>query len=370
MSTNPNKTMGADATVELVLRWRGVDQNVALAACQMDAVQKGQPAWLWYENGLMCLSFSRWRAAPTQAPYIRADIAADVIAGLQAEVDRLTLVKNEMHAAYFEDVGATRSAGTENAKLRPLDLANLLRHAFDEGATGKAWEDYDCTALRAYHSVAEACGIPAEYYAGSKPVEDAEATATRTIGVDLAAGPDETVNIVVMTQDEYEQLTKPVDLPPGAHDALANNQRQLDVDGCEVGVSRQALDEMLASWRSLKAHEERQSARIAELSETWTDRHGTVWNPPTAWAYARACLTRDRRIDESDSLRAELEELKDSVSWWEERAVAAEGREPNLMAALRCALHYLAEHQLSVKEVQSIVANHPTVLQALGKGSE
>ena len=35
-------------------------------------------------------------------------------------------------------------------------------------------------------------------------------------------------------------------IPQGAIDALRNNQRQLDVDGCEVGVSRQAIDEVLA----------------------------------------------------------------------------------------------------------------------------
>lgn len=34
---------------------------------------------------------------------------------------------------------------------------------------------------------------------------------------------------------------------PMALAALKNNQRQLDVDGCEVGVSRQALD-MAIEW--------------------------------------------------------------------------------------------------------------------------
>lgn len=32
-----------------------------------------------------------------------------------------------------------------------------------------------------------------------------------------------------------------------ALDALKNNQRQLDMDGCEVGVSRQALEEVIAA---------------------------------------------------------------------------------------------------------------------------
>jgi hypothetical protein len=38
-----------------------------------------------------------------------------------------------------------------------------------------------------------------------------------------------------------------------AIEALTNNQRQLDADGCEVGVSRQALDETLAAVIDLKA---------------------------------------------------------------------------------------------------------------------
>lgn len=40
-------------------------------------------------------------------------------------------------------------------------------------------------------------------------------------------------------------------LNPAALEALKNNQRQLDMDGCEVGVSRQALDELIAAYESL-----------------------------------------------------------------------------------------------------------------------
>jgi hypothetical protein len=47
-------------------------------------------------------------------------------------------------------------------------------------------------------------------------------------------------------------------LDPGAVDALRNHQQQLDRDGVFVGVSRQALDEMLA-WYDEAA------ARIREL---------------------------------------------------------------------------------------------------------
>ena len=36
-----------------------------------------------------------------------------------------------------------------------------------------------------------------------------------------------------------------------ALEALKNNQRQLDMDGCEVGVSRQALDELIAAYEAV-----------------------------------------------------------------------------------------------------------------------
>lgn len=39
-------------------------------------------------------------------------------------------------------------------------------------------------------------------------------------------------------------------LDPRALEALKNNQRQLDADGCEVAVSRQALDEVIAAFEA------------------------------------------------------------------------------------------------------------------------
>lgn len=41
--------------------------------------------------------------------------------------------------------------------------------------------------------------------------------------------------------------------PQTAFENLRNCQRQLDMDGCEVGVSRQALDEVLAEYEALLA---------------------------------------------------------------------------------------------------------------------
>lgn len=41
-----------------------------------------------------------------------------------------------------------------------------------------------------------------------------------------------------------------------ALEALKNNQRQLDMDGVEVGVSRQALEELIAAYEALSRQQE------------------------------------------------------------------------------------------------------------------
>lgn len=59
---------------------------------------------------------------------------------------------------------------------------------------------------------------------------------------------------------------------PLAIEALTNNQRQLDQDGVEVGVSRQALDEVLAALTALAApvatQAEAKAAGIRQAAET------------------------------------------------------------------------------------------------------
>lgn len=52
-----------------------------------------------------------------------------------------------------------------------------------------------------------------------------------------------------------------------AIDVLTNHQKQLDCDGTEVGVSRQALDEVLTSHRNQTAILGKQAARIKELAD-------------------------------------------------------------------------------------------------------
>ena len=40
---------------------------------------------------------------------------------------------------------------------------------------------------------------------------------------------------------------------------------------------------------------------VASVEETYTDENGTVWNRPTAWAYAQACkaLAEHKRLLEA-----------------------------------------------------------------------
>ena len=52
---------------------------------------------------------------------------------------------------------------------------------------------------------------------------------------------------------------------PLAIAALTNNQRQLDIDGVEVGVSRQALDELLVAYNDMQGLK----AAYAALKETF-----------------------------------------------------------------------------------------------------
>lgn len=55
---------------------------------------------------------------------------------------------------------------------------------------------------------------------------------------------------VRLTAGHAAPVLTPTDIAP-AIENLTNCQRQLDMDGCEVGVSRQALDEVLGHLRTL-----------------------------------------------------------------------------------------------------------------------
>ena len=55
-----------------------------------------------------------------------------------------------------------------------------------------------------------------------------------------------------------------------ALEALKNNQRQLDMDGCEVGISRQALEELLAAYATLS-----QPANPVQVTDAWLEYERT-----------------------------------------------------------------------------------------------
>ena len=52
---------------------------------------------------------------------------------------------------------------------------------------------------------------------------------------------------------------------------LIDHQRQLDMDGCEVGVSRQALDEALAHIRTLERALDKAEVALAPFVQTYRE---------------------------------------------------------------------------------------------------
>lgn len=61
--------------------------------------------------------------------------------------------------------------------------------------------------------------------------------------------------------------------------ALEEHQRQLDFDGCEVGVSRQALDVVLADYKCLKSEKKALGSLLAILHRDgghYEAEHGTL----------------------------------------------------------------------------------------------
>ena len=58
---------------------------------------------------------------------------------------------------------------------------------------------------------------------------------------------------------------------PLAIEALTKNQRQLDIDGVEVGVSRQALDELLAAYNVLLSANEFLRNERDRIEKNWLE---------------------------------------------------------------------------------------------------
>lgn len=80
---------------------------------------------------------------------------------------------------------------------------------------------------------------------------------------------------------------------------LKTNQRQLDADGCEVGVSRQALDETLAEVSRLQLIEAtaRELIGPAGMRLTMSDGHllAVIEKPDNSDPHARLCVLLDRK---------------------------------------------------------------------------
>ncbi|CAO4177238.1 hypothetical protein [Methylorubrum extorquens] len=77
-----------------------------------------------------------------------------------------------------------------------------------------------------------------------------------------------------------------------------------------IVTAETALATATAEAASLRAEVEAKDRRIAELSETWTDEGGTVWSPPTAWAYAKACAALHKHRAEVEALKGALHQVK------------------------------------------------------------
>jgi hypothetical protein len=66
-----------------------------------------------------------------------------------------------------------------------------------------------------------------------------------------------------------------------ASDNLRTNQRQLDMDGCEVGVSRQAVEETLAEYDDM----------LAALRVAW------AWMPNPIQAYTKDASEESAQVE-------------------------------------------------------------------------
>jgi hypothetical protein len=51
--------------------------------------------------------------------------------------------------------------------------------------------------------------------------------------------------------------------------------------------------------------------KLSEAAETYTDRHGTVWTRPTAWAYFAACRALKHHNDMLRSFRPDVQRFRD-----------------------------------------------------------
>lgn len=64
--------------------------------------------------------------------------------------------------------------------------------------------------------------------------------------------------------------------------------------------------------------EQQLAAAKAELAETYTDEHGTVWTRPTAWAYAAVCKANDKNREAKEQAEAQCAAMRncDNCNKW------------------------------------------------------
>lgn len=107
-------------------------------------------------------------------------------------------------------------------------------------------------------------------------------------------------------------------LDPKALEALKNNQRQLDMDGVEVGVSRQAPDELIAAYEATPP--KGQAEAVA-----W-QTGGTVAFTPDGVTYSQP--SSDDTLDKVASIRDAYAKLKadalDQMELWAAQGATAE----------------------------------------------
>lgn len=104
---------------------------------------------------------------------------------------------------------------------------------------------------------------------------------------------------------------------------LRHNQRQLDADGCEVGVSRQALDEALATVEQLRAERDTAVGAWERVNE---DPVGAAERDVGRWVYQRISKLMDAKENTPEAL--ELTWLAACVESVEEYgAIHCEGEE-------------------------------------------
>lgn len=207
-------------------------------------------------------------------------------------------------------------AAPAGVRVRALDLATLLKHAFDSGAKGGAWVDYDCTNLAPYHRVAEACGVPAEYYAAIEDAGAREGIGPLPPDPTPAGAGDLVERLRDASDDPYFQMT------PGVEEWLKKNWAlrehaadALEALQAEVAAQKARADDM--HRRAQQAEAPKMAARdVAKV--LW----GFISKAHERYHKARARATAAEAA--RDALKAEVERKDKALRGVREQAARTE----------------------------------------------